>query len=333
MMKKTLVALAAVAVTGGAFAQAVMTGGLAFGYSQKTTSAGAQTSGLGADGANVNFAVTEDIEGLGTISGKMGVTMKNADTSAVGRDSNIALNMGSSGTIKMESVYSNSWLGGVASTGSVAYCGFSSGDCSTGIGMFSSYGYNDNFSYSVPVGPVSVSFAYTEPNGTAAGLGAGAAGSYLETGAASQRYVTYSLSYKTGGLTAQAGYRTYDNASAATTNNSVRNRAAFAYDLGVATIGAGYEQTSTTYGDTSTDSLISVAMAVPNTPLTISAQSGTKTKAGNKLSSADTSFGGQIYAASYSLSKRTSMGATYVTNSSSGTSNPNFFIATLSHSF
>ncbi len=33
MMKKTLVALAAVAATGGAMAQAVMTGYIAFGYS------------------------------------------------------------------------------------------------------------------------------------------------------------------------------------------------------------------------------------------------------------------------------------------------------------
>jgi len=333
MMKKTLVALAAVAVTGGVFAQATMTGFLAYGYRATTTSAGATASGMGADTATLDFAVGETIEGLGKVSGKMGVSIKNKDTTAYSRDSEIKVDMGAMGTVRMYNAYSASGLGGVAAGGANQYCTFTNGDCATGIGMFSTYGYDDGLSYSFPLATgLTVSVTHVEPSATlgaaGTGLGAGAA-AYTD----SQRHNTYALAYKAGALNLTAGYRTYDEANEATGNSNYRHRGSFNYDLGVAQVGAGYEQTTTTYGATTTDSLMSLVLPVPSSPLTLSAQFGNRTKAGNASAASDTTSSGTIYNAVYTLSKRTYLLAVYATNQSAGTSNPTMFLTTLNHSF
>ena len=328
MMKKTLVALAAVAVTTGAFAQATMTGSLAYGYRQSQLSTAVTASGIGANSAAIDFAVTETIEGLGKVSGKMGISSKNSDQSAAARDSNLKLDLGSAGAFTMSAVYGYSWLADTASTGSVAACSFTNGDCATGIGHFSTYGYNDNFGYALKVtDSLSVSFTHTEPNTANSGIGAGA------SAATSGRYNTYSATYSANNMVVTGGYRTYDLANVATANSSYRHRAAFTYNLGVAQVGAGYEQNTATYGNTATDTLFNLALNVPNSPLTVSATFGQRALAGNATASADTVYTGSIYAAKYTLSNRTSLNATYLTNQSSGTTNPNFFLATINHSF
>jgi len=334
MMKKTLVALAAVAVTGGAFAQATMTGAINYGYSQKQLTTGVSSGGLGFEGAAIVFNVAETIEGLGKVSGKMGISAKNTDTSAAAKDTVLKLDMGSSGAVTMQSVYSASWLGGVASSGSVAYCSFSSGDCASGIGMFSTYGYNDDLSYSMKLSDsLAVSVSHTEPSAASAGMGTGGTGTTIASTGNGARYNTYSATYTAAPLVITGGYRTYDLAQLATSNSNSRNRAAISYDLGVAKVSAGYEQTATTYGATTTDTVMTIATAVPNSALSLSASFGTRAKAGNATSTDDSSYSGSIYGASYTLSPRTSLGMTYLTNQSTGTTNPNFFLATINHSF
>ena len=205
------------AVTGGAFAQATMTGFLAFGYAAQQSSAGATTSGMGTDTANLDFAISEDIENVGKISGKMGVRLKNKDTSALARDAEIKVDMGSMGSLKMDSVYSTSWLSGTAMGGANQYCGFGKGDCSSNsdAGIFTTYGYNDDLVYSLPLtSNLSVSVSHTEPSTSATNEGTGAAG-YGNT-KDYQRYNTYSATYKSNGLTVTGGYRTYDMANNAT---------------------------------------------------------------------------------------------------------------------
>ena len=309
-----------------------MTGFLAYGYRATTTSAGVTSSGMGADSANLDFAVSEDIEGLGKVTGKMGVAVKNKDTSAYSRDSEIKLDLGAAGAIKMSNVYSASWLGGTASGGANQYCSFSYGDCAGGIGMFSTYGYNDELSYSLPLtSTLSGSVTHVEPSTSASGTGLGSGqASYTD----SQRYNTYSLTFKpTKELAIVGGYRTYDRANEATGNSNYRHRAAFSYDLGAAQVGAGYEQTTTTYGATTTDTLMSLVLPVPSSALTLSAQFGNRAKAGNATSSSDTTYSGTIYNAVYKLSGRTYLLATYATNQAAGTSNPTMFLTTLNHSF
>ena len=69
-MKKTLIALAAVAVTTGAMAQAVLSGNLAVGFAGDTA-AGVETSGYGIDTANFKLSSSEDLGGGLKISGSM----------------------------------------------------------------------------------------------------------------------------------------------------------------------------------------------------------------------------------------------------------------------
>jgi hypothetical protein len=286
------------------------------------------------EGAAIVFNVAETIEGLGKVSGKMGISAKNTDVSAYAKDTVLKLDMGSSGTITAQSVYSASWLGGVASSGSVAYCSFAIGDCSSGVGIFRTFGYNDDLSYSMKLSDsLSVSVTHTEPSAASNGLGVGGTGTTISSAGNGARYNTYSVTYNAAPLVITGGYRTYDLAQLATSNSNTRNRAAASYDLGVAKVSAGYEQTATTYGATTTDTVMSVAMAVPNSKLSLSASFGTRAKAGNATATDDSTYSGSIYGASYTLSPRTSLGATYLTNQSTGTTNPNYFLATINHSF
>ena len=334
MMKKTLVALAAVAAAGGAFAQATMTGALAYGYAQKTTSAGATSGGMGLDTSDLYFGISEDIEGVGKLTGGLGISTGGKGAASSGTGNFIQLDLGSMGSIKLDNVYSNSWLGGVASPGSVAYSTFSSGDGLSGVGMFSTYGYNEDLVYALKLGDsLTVTAVHTEPSTAASynGIGSGAAGTtYAYSGASGnqQRYNTYSGTFKSSGLTIVAGYRTYDGADQSTKNSNFRHRAAASYDLGVAQIGGGYETTQATYGDTTTDTVI--GLSAPLGAITVSAQFGQRTKAGG---TGDSTYSGAAYAAKYSLSKRTSFDATYLSNQTSGTSSASYFITRLVHSF
>ena len=307
-----------------------MTGTVRYAYAQKTLSSGATTGGMGLEKAAIDFAISEDIEGLGKVSGGFGIAATGSDVAAAGRDAFIKLDMGSMGSIKMDNVYSYSWLGGVASPGSVAYCSFTSGDCTSGVGMFSTYGYQDDLIYSLKLSDsLSISVSHTEPS-TGVGGGGAAGTQYIYSGGtgSSQRYNTYSGTFQSGALTIAGGYRTYDGAAQSTKDSNFRHRAAASYDMGVAKVGAGYETTQNTYGATTTDTVI--GLSAPLGALTVSAQYGQRAIAG---STADSSYAGNIYAASYALSKRTSVDGTYISNQSSGTSNPSFFITRLVHTF
>jgi len=334
MMKKTLVALAAVAVTGGAMAQAVMTGAIGFAYVQYQTSTGATSSGMGKDDSSIYFAMSEDIDGLGKLTSSMGAGLNTTDKGTVGKDLSIKLDMGASGSITMASNLGTNYVSqGVGSVGSAAYASMANSDVATGQGIFSSRSYADSITYKLPLSDaLAVSLSHAEnADGTVttSGEGKGAAG-YGNTGDY-QRYNTLSADYKIGALTVNAGYRTYDMAANATGNKNTRNRAAFAYDLGVAKIGAAYEQTIYTYGNQLLDTL--VAVNVPLGAVTLSAQFGSQTKSGNASSSSDTSYSGSMYNLVYAVSKRTSLIGTYIQAQSSGTSNPNAALLALSHSF
>jgi hypothetical protein len=112
---------------------------------------------------------------------------------------------------------------------------------------------------------------------------------YAINNGSQQRHNTYSATFKSAGLTITGGYRTFDGADQSTKNSNFRHRAAASYDMGVAKIGAGYETTQATYGDTTTDTVI--GLSAPLGALTISAQFGQRTKAGG---TADSTYAGTI---------------------------------------
>jgi predicted porin len=312
MMKKTLVALAAVAATGGAMAQAVMTGYVAFGYSSTTSSANATASGMGMDDAEINFAISEDIEGVGKLSAAMGFTNGGRGSSATGNDSTIKLTTASGTAVTMGTTKGASYL-----TGGVAAVGTSYNWDLSGL-LFSSRTINDAVSIKVPVmDGVSVSVAHAEAAVSSYWNGTGAAGNGTE-----QRYNTASLDYAAGALAVNAGYRSYDNTTASSTSSAnTRNRAAASYDLGLAKVGLGYESTQYMYGNSKTDSLLGVN--VPLGALSLGVQFAQVSTSGNASSSSNYNRNGYLLGANYNLSKQTYLAAQYYNYDGGTTVNPN----------
>jgi len=311
-MKKTLVALAAVAVTGGAFAQAIMTGYLGYGYDSHTNSVGVQSSGLGVDDAEINFAVSEDIEGLGKVSGTLGFISGGRGASASGRDTKLSVTLLSGTSITFANALGASYLtNGVAAAGTDYEYDLSLTTAPAGSGLFSARSVNDSVTIKIPLGEgVSISGAHSEPTTVSYWSGSGAAGDAV-SGTAGQRYNTLSVDYKAGALTANAGYRSYDQgvSNSSTTYNN-RNRGSANYDLGVAKLGVGYESSTYMYGNTMTDTLASVNVPVSGA-LNLGAQLGSRALGGNSSSSANTTRNGYLLVANYNLSKQTYLVANY----------------------
>ncbi len=312
MMKKTLVALAAVAATGGAMAQAVMTGYIAFGYSSDTTSANATTSGMGMDDAEINFAIAEDIEGVGKLSAGMGFTNGGKGNTAVGNDASIKLTTASGTAVTMGTTKGASYL-----TGGLAAVGTNYNTDLSGK-LFSSRSINDAVTVKIPLmAGVSVSVSHAEAAVSSYWTGTGAAGNGTE-----QRYNTASLDYAAGALAVNAGYRAYDNTTASSTSSAnTRNRAAASYDLGVAKVGFGYESTQYMYGNSKTDSLLGVN--VPMGALSLGVQFGQVSTSGNASSSSNYNRSGYLLGANYNLSKQTYLAAHYYNYDGGTTVNPN----------
>ena len=305
--------MAAVAATGGAFAQAVMTGYVAFGYESKTTNANATTSGMGVDDAEINFAIAEDIEGLGKLAATMGFISGGRGNAAEGRDTTIKLTTASGTAVTMGTTKGASYLtGGVAAVGT-NYNYDLSGK------LFSSRSVNDAVSVKIPLMEgLSASIAHSEDKVSSAGYGGtGAAGNGTE-----QRYNTASLSYAAGALVVDAGYRSYDNTTASsTTSSNTRNRASASYDLGVAKIGLGYEATQYMYGNSKTDSLLGLNIPLGGA-LSFGTQIAQVSTSGNATAASNSNRNGYLVGLNYNLSKQTYLAAHYYSYDDSTTVNP-----------
>ena len=299
--------MAAVAVTGGAFAQAVMTGAIGFGYQSDTTSGNVTTSGMGVDDAEINFAVSEKIEGLGTVSGTLGFGASGNGSSTTGNNTAITIKGDSGASMTVSNTKGGNYLSNGLAGAGTDYRYDMAGK------LFSSKTRNDVISFKFPVADgTTVSLAHAEGNsltvsGTATGYGAGTGASGADATAEQQRYNTLSVDYAAGALAVNAGYRSYDNvATNSNSHASTRTRAAFSYDLGAAKIGAGLEQQTYAYGNTRTDSL--VGLNVPMGALNLGAQVANR---GTTSGSTTTSYSGYLLVANYSLSKQTYLVANY----------------------
>jgi len=309
-MKKTLVALAAVAATGGAFAQATMTGALGFGYQSDTTSGNVTTSGMGVDDAEINFAVSESIEGLGTISGKLGFGSSGNGSGATGNDTAISIKGASGASMTVSNTKGGNYLSNGLAGAGTDYQYDMAGK------LFSVKTRNDVISFKFPVAEgTTISLAHAEGNSiatttttTATGYGAGAGASGADTTPEQQRYNTLSVDYAAGPLAVNAGYRSYDNvATSSNSHASTRTRASLSYDLGAAKIGAGLEQQTYAYGNTRTDSLVGINVPMSRA-LNLGAQFANRS---TTKDSTTTGYSGYLLVANYSLSKQTYLVANY----------------------
>jgi hypothetical protein len=320
-MKKTLVALAAVAVAGGAFAQATMTGAIAYGFESDTSSSNITTSGFGMEDAEINFAVSEDIEGLGKLSAGLGLAWGGRSTAATANDSNITLTLANGAKIKMASEKGGEYL-----TGGIAGAGANFEADLTYTAQLSRT-TNDTVAVTVPLTDA-VYFTYKHAEADVV-IGTGSA-SNLNTPV--QRYNTGVLGYKAGALVAEGQFRSYDNqVSNSATYANTKNRFSASYDLGVAKIGAGVDQTNYTYGNTKTATL--VGATVPVGSLTLGVQLLSVTAAGNSSSSSNYTRSGLLAGGQYNLSKRTYVTGQYYGGDTGGTSNTTGYLFSLYNTF
>ena len=297
MMKKTLVALAAVAGTGGAMAQATMTGYIGYGYSSDTSVANVVTSGMGIADAGLNFGIAEDLGDGMSLSGAMGITAAGNGAAVTGNDMKLAVKTASGLTVSFSGNKSGHYLGGgLAGAGA----GFETGLDGK---VLSARSASESASLSMPLMEgFTLSVSHTEPT-QAGAYGTGAAS------ATKQRYNTAGLGYKAGALAADVQYRSYDmQTSSSTTSASQKSRASASYDLGVAKIGAGVDSTNYTAGNVYSESLVGIT--IPVGQLTLGAQFGQMSTTGYTTNYSQT---GGLVGLKYDLSKRTYLTAQYYT--------------------
>lgn len=359
-MKKTLIALAVLAATGTAMAQVTVTGVLAMGYkaTKAGNNAGTESSGLGVDTSVVYFTATEDLGRGQKVEAKLGVAgldrsgesnygKTGANGPATGRDASLTYTNSALGQIQLATLERSDFfaaLSGVGvATASVAGVGAPVIDMDDKLHEYKKV--VDQIRYAVPLGPVTVFLNHIESYDTsttkAVGLGVGAAGPAGQTG---QRANQLAAQYNGGPLTAFASYRSYDNrmeggcvaaapalALAACpalrlTKDSLYNLQA-AYDLGVARIGAGYQDVSATNGMHQKDSMISVAVPLGALTFGVAWSRSETADAPNtspflgglwKAKDYEGTANGYSVGVSYALSKRTSVLARHAAWTTSG---------------
>jgi len=317
-MKKTLIALAALAAT-GAFAQVTVTGELAMGYAATTNTAGAQASGFGVDTSKVDFTASEDLGGgwksiavfgLDGASRAGPVTADDAKLTLVtpgGAFTLIsfqALDYLSNSSIANVSQSLNDWGG----WGTAATTPFFATASAPSSGII----------YTVPVGPVKLGFANLDFNftgtGTTPALGTAAAGEpFID-----QRLNEFSATYASGPLAAQVAYLNWDNQGATLGAKNV-SRIAASYDFGVAKIGGGISDWSLVSG-TNNQALISIDVPVGSFDLGanwVSEQNSGTTAAGTTVGINDSRSGYELSVA-YNFSKKTSIQGQYMSYQGSG---------------
>jgi predicted porin len=206
---------------------------------------------------------------------------------------------GGFGAVALTSVRSADYLSGGVS--GVAGIGFDDK-------VFGKRRIADAISYSVPVGPVSLTLQHQEndvsANLGAGGLGIGAAGSSL------QRLNVLSVTYAAGKLVANGQYLSYDNRNSGfNTTADYVTRAAASYDFGMAKLGLGYSQANYSGGATRKDALVGVS--VPLGAVTVGAQWAQRKGEGFGSPAADGTANETGLNLAYALSKRTSVVGMY----------------------
>ena len=286
--------MAAVAVTGGAFAQSVLTGDIAYGFKSVTTNMNT-ASGFGLNAADLAFNASEDVEGLGKLSASINFASDGGRSVApYAGDQSITLVTAAGMKIMAGSVQGTSYLGqGIASAGSAFDDNLSGKNLSARTN-------NDVISASMPLtDTLSLSVAHAEAD---VAIGGGSAIS--ANGITTQRYNTAGLTFKSGKLSVDGGFRSYDNQIALSTSSvNTLSRAAIGYDLGVAKIGAGMQTATYMYGNTSTQSLVGVN--VPLGAMKVGGQFGQNVTSGNATSTSNYTRTGMILGSQYDFSKRT----------------------------
>ena len=302
-MKKTLIALAAVAATSASFAQVTLSGEFAWGFLAQSKN-GTETSGGGIDTSQVTFSAKEDLGSGMSIAYKaqlnLGEYAANGGSGPNADDQSLTL-VTPFGGLSLLTYKPGTWVMGAAGSG-------------TWYGLdgknLGARAARDGYALTVPVmDGLTVTGAFTEPAGsTGEGAGnAGLSGTPTPTGSVFQGIYNISGKYANGPMVLQAGYLSFSNSGAtdATTDNVTRLGAT--YDLGVAKAGAAIQMAKLSGGGT--DNETALALTAPLAAnLSIAATYAirdTKVSDTSFLAGATGTRNGYQLQAQYNLSKRT----------------------------
>ena len=286
-MKKTLIALAAVASFGASYAQVAITGGVDFTYGKTTAdSTGAVSKGLAATDAYIDVGVTEDLGG----GMKSVISMEFNSDGAWGAtnysgDKSIVLS-GPNGMFGLYNTRSGSILNNIMFAPEVSSTDHWSAAVNGGV---MARGGVDALVYMAPaMGPVTVGYKYVEGG----------------DGYGSPTSVTHVLygKYAQGPLTAVAEYNIRNSEYLTGDARGQRLDATVTYDAGVAKVALGIETAglntlnNTTTGTAATATLLSALVPVGNNSVGLNW--------GKRDAASFTEFAGQ-----YNLSKLTYVAA------------------------
>jgi len=302
-MKKTLIALAAVAATGAAFAQSSVTlsGKFAVAYTSSEV-AGAKKSGLGVTDGDVVFAAVEDLGGGMKAGASMAVRVRGRgpadDGSATGlnsgvggRDGSVYLS-GGFGTLTLGSIELGNGIIGLASAGAPV------------IGQDSGVTLDkaanaDILLYTSPaiVTGLTARAAVVDSIGAPGGYG-------MQAAAAEMDGTLLGVNYSAGALAVAADYTMFGQNAAAATSADTRTRVSGSYDLGSFKLGAGY-QAKETFANVK-DAQYMVGVSVPMGAYTAGLTYAAKDSDDNTKDATGYEFGVQ-----YAFSKRTALQVAY----------------------
>jgi len=291
-MKKTLIALAVVAVSGTAFAQSSvsLTGKLRFAYGDAKTSAGAKTTGVGVTDGDWNIAAVEDLGGGLKAGANMALRLRGRDAATDGastgvgarpRDSSLFVS-GGFGTVTVGAVEAGNGILGLVTAGGPNYIGLDNGV------QLAAASNVDLLQYTSPaMNGFSVKALMIDSVG-----GGGA-----EATSTAQDATVVGLNYANGPLSAAIDMTNY-GLNSLTAGADSRTRMSANYNLGVAIVGAGYQTAKTTAGIKKNETAVSVSapFGAFNVGM-IYATSKTDGVVGNNT--------GYDFAVQYNLSKRT----------------------------
>jgi len=308
-MKKSLVALAALAVVGAASAQVSLTGNYTAGWTYDSSSSSVVVNGLHTDTADIAIEAKEDLGGGTSAVAHIGAGGFNRGSSVGGEDAYLTVG-GGFGSVKMGSTESGMAYDVSTPGGGQGFDG----------NVFSGNVTNDNLTYSLPsFGATTVSVGYADYSATANSAG----GNGNDGSAASQASVNVAVSYAAGPLSVVGKVNSYKNNEIAVNNKQSRYIARVAYDMGVANVGLSVASTKYAQSDASLQTQLGVAVPVGN--LTLSAKYATNKDYSSAAASgaAATKSSGYVLAGDYSITKTVGLGVSAYSWSVDGTSGTN----------
>ena len=243
-MKKTMIALAAIAAVGAASAQVSITGEAEWGFQSKTDATGATTSGIGSATAQLKFAASEDLGNGMKASAGLSLNTGSQGVGASSDDQSISLTTPMA-TIALATSTSADWVS--QASGAATWNGLDGK-------VLGARSARDSIAVILPLATgLTATLTYAEAGGKVA-WGKGSDGQTIYVGA---------LKYATGPATLQAAFVQANNVLKTDAKVDTITRLGGKVDLGVAMVGAGLQITKGGLGGTNTQTALSASAPLP----------------------------------------------------------------------